>query len=428
MALSEKQIKSIVEATHRFNVWVGAVRSGKTFASIIKLIDLLKNGPPGDVMIIGVNRESIGRNVLSDLYKLLGVPKPSDKITRVRLYNRDVYFVGAHDEGSVRRIQGATLAIAYVDEVACVPQPFFRMLESRLSIKGAQLLATANPEGPSHWLKKQYIDRQGDESLDLISWHFTLDDNPALDQKYKESLKASFTGMWYKRLILGEWAVSHGLIFDAYDHLNTFREDVEFANYYLVGVDYGTSNATAAVLAAVTPTKWPQIRVVDEYYYDSVKEGRQKTDDELADDIYKLCRFNQVRAVYVDPSAASLKIELRNRNLPVLDAKNDVLEGIKVVSKFVANKNLVIHESCKTLIEVIQSYCWDPKAADRGEDKPLKKREHCMDALRYLCFSAFPQGSFGHPDENLTIDQIRRQVYSDDEHDAFGSMAHQGYF
>ncbi len=403
MALSEKQIKSIVEATHRFNVWVGAVRSGKTFASIIKLIDLLKNGPPGDVMIIGVNRESIGRNVLSDLYKLLGVPKPSDKITRVRLYNRDVYFVGAHDEGSVRRIQGATLAIAYVDEVACVPQPFFRMLESRLSIKGAQLLATANPEGPSHWLKKQYIDRQGDESLDLISWHFTLDDNPALDQKYKESLKASFTGMWYKRLILGEWAVSHGLIFDAYDHLNTFREEV-------------------------TPTKWPQIRVVDEYYYDSVKEGRQKTDDELADDIYKLCRFNQVRAVYVDPSAASLKIELRNRNLPVLDAKNDVLEGIKVVSKFVANKNLVIHESCKTLIEVIQSYCWDPKAADRGEDKPLKKREHCMDALRYLCFSAFPQGSFGHPDENLTIDQIRRQVYSDDEHDAFGSMAHQGYF
>ena len=412
MNLSDKQIASICQANKRFNIWVGAVRSGKTFASIYKLIDFLKNGPPGNGMIIGVNRDTIQRNVLLELFKFLGFPCPSTKTTETKLYNRHIYFVGAHDEGAVRRIQGSTLAFAYVDEATCIPAPFWRMLLSRLSLPKAQLFATCNPEGPAHWLKKEFLDRN--EELDLISWSFALDDNPSLTKEYKDNLKKEYQGMWYKRYILGEWAVAHGLIYDCYDDLNEFSNPLPAANYYIVGIDYGTSNATAAVLCAVSPKKWPQIRIEEEYYYDSQKKGRQKTDAELADDIRDFVQYKQVNAVYVDPSAASLKIELRNRNLPVLDANNDVIEGIKITSKFISGKNLVIHKRCTTLRECIQTYSWDPKAADQGEDKPLKKREHIMDALRYAIYTAFPTGEFNHPDEHLTIDQIRRQVYGDD--------------
>ena len=184
-------------------------------------------------------------------------------------------------------------------------------------------------------------------------------------------------------------------------------------NYYIVGIDYGTSNATAAVLCAVTPRQWPQIHIEQEYYWDSAKKGRQKTDDELAEDIKNFIGYKSVKAVYVDPSAASLKLELRNRNIPVLDAKNDVLEGIKVTAKFITNKSIVIHKSCTTLTDCIQSYIWDAKASDRGVDKPLKVREHIIDATRYAVYSAFPHGDFGHPDENLTIEQIKRQIYGD---------------
>lgn len=362
-------------------------------------------------MIIGVNRDTIQRNVLLELYKFLGWPVPGSKVTEVKMYGRNIYFVGAHDEGAVRRIQGSTLAFAYVDEFPLIPQPFFRMLQSRLSVKGAQVLCTANPEGPQHWAKKEYLDRAGD--LDLISWHFTLDDNPSLDPVYKENLKKEYTGMWYKRYILGEWAVSHGLIYDTYDDLNEYSQQMDTPNYYIMGIDYGTSNATAAVLCAVTPKKWPQIRVEEEYYYDSVKKGRQKTDAQLAQDIKEFIGWRQIRAIYVDPSAASLKAELRNMDLPVLDANNDVIEGIKVTYKFVSQKNLVIHKSCQTLRECIQTYSWDPKAADQGEDKPIKKREHILDALRYACYTAFPRGQFSHPDENITIEQLRRQVYGE---------------
>lgn len=388
---------------------MGAVRSGKTYASILKLINLIKEGPAGDVMICGVNRDSIQRNVITELYKLLGFPPPSSKTTEGKLYGRNVYFVGAHDEGSVRRIQGSTLAVAYVDEAADIPSPFWKMLLSRLSVTNAQLLATCNPQGPAHWLKKEFIDRQGD--LNLVWWHFMLDDNPSLSEEYKRELKKEYTGMWYKRYILGEWVAPHGLIFDGFDHDNVYKHASNNPNYYICGVDYGTSNATAAVLCAVSPRLYPQLRVEEEYYYDSAVKGRSKTDAELADDLEAFVRYKPVRAIYIDPAAASLKIELRNRNLPVLDAKNDVIPGIKVVSKFIAEKSLQIHESCKVLQDCLQTYQWDPKAADRGEDAPMKKRDHIIDALRYCCYSSFSQGNFGHPDEFLSIDQIRRQVY-----------------
>ena len=392
---------------------MGAVRSGKTFSSILKLIELIKKGPQGHVMIVGVNRETIQRNVLEEMYRLLGFPVPSSKSTETKLYGRNIYFVGAHDESSVRRIQGSTLALAYVDEATCIPAPFWRMLLSRLSIKGAQLLASCNPEGPAHWLKKEYIDRA--HELDLIHWDFQLDDNPSLETSYKENLKKEYTGMWYKRYILGEWAVAHGLIYDSYDSLNEYEQVKNNPNYRIMGIDYGTSNATAAVIGAISPRHWPQICIEKEYYYDSAAKGRSKTDAELADDIVDFIGVTPVSAIYVDPAAASLKIELRRRDLPVLDAKNDVLEGIKVTSKFISGKNIAIHKGCRTLIEHIQTYSWDPKAADRGEDKPLKVRDHICDALRYLVYTAFPYAEFDHPDSNLTIDQLRRKVYEDNE-------------
>lgn len=425
MPLSPKQVLSFQEANKRFNIWCGAVRSGKTYSSILKLIDVIKNGPPGSGMIIGVNRDTIQRNVLLELFKFLGFPPPSTKTTETKIYGRNIYFVGAHDEGAVRRIQGSTLSFAYVDEATCIPAPFWRMLLSRLSVESAQLLATCNPEGPAHWLKKEFIDRA--HELDLVHWSFQLDDNPSLSEKYKSDLKKEYQGMWYKRYILGEWAVAHGLVYDSFDNDNVFTNPLPSPVYYVVGVDYGTTNATAAVMCAVNPKMWPQIRIEKEYYYDSAKKGRSKTDAELAQDIKDFVSHHDVRAVYVDPAAASLKLELRRNNLPVVDANNDVLLGIKIASKFIANKNIVIHKCCSTLLEHIQSYAWDPKAADRGEDKPLKVQDHILDALRYAICSAFPSGEFNNPDEFLSIEQLRRKVYGDDEN-LMGFQGVGGYF
>lgn len=424
---SPKQDQSYLESDRRFNIWVGAVRSGKTFSSIRKFLNRLKHGVPGDAMIIGVNRGSIHRNVLTHLYRTLGAPCPSPMSNKVTLYGRDVYFVGAPDVSAVTTIQGSTLAYAYVDEATCIPEPFWKMLETRLSIPGAQLFATANPDSPRHWLKKEYLDRS--DIHDLISWQFTLDDNPVLDDKYKTAIKNSFTGVWYKRFVLGEWCQASGAVFPDFNHDNVYTNPFPNPSYYLVGIDYGTTNATAAVLLAVTPNKWPQIRVEKEYYYDSAKVGLPKTDAQLVSDIQEFIFGKDVRSIYVDPAAASFKVALRGENLPVIDANNDVLLGIKTMSKFISGKNIVIHKSCNTLIEQLQSYAWDPKATERGEDKPIKKDDHIVDATRYSLSPFLTSGDFGNPDEQLTIENLRRKVYG--ENDGYGFMNPQmggGYF
>ncbi len=410
---SPKQNKSYCESTHRYNIWVGSIRSGKTYSSTRKFIDRLQFGVPGDAMICGVNRNSIGRNILSSLYNMIGFPAPTEKCMKTRLYGRDLYFVGAPDIGAVATIKGSTLAYAYVDEVTEIPEPFFKMLDGRLSVPGAQLFGTTNPDGPAHWFKKQYIDRA--KELDLAHWDFNLDDNPILDENYKKIIKASYTGLWYNRYILGQWALATGAIYDTYDELNEYSKDYPNPNYYIVGIDYGTTNATAAVLCGISPKTWPQVHVESEYYYDSAKTGRAKTDAELVRDIKDFIGYKNISAIYLDPAAASLKIALRQADLPVIDANNDVLPGIKTVGKFIAGKNIAIHKGCTTLREHIQSYAWCPKAADRGEDKPIKKNDHILDALRYAIFSAFPQGEFNNPDEFLSIEQLRRKVYQENE-------------
>ena len=404
---------------------MGAIRSGKTFASTRRLIHEMQFGPPGDVMILGVNRGSVDRNVLGLLYKTIGFPVPNPKVMKSRLYNRDIYFVGCPDISAVSTIKGATLAIGYIDEITEIPEAVFKMFEGRLSVPGAKLIGTTNPDGPAHWFKKQYIDNP---EIDLVHWDFNLDDNPILDEGYKKQIKASYTGLWYNRYILGEWALASGAIYDTFDHDNEYTHPYPAPNYYIVGIDYGTTNATAAVLCGVSPNRFPQIHVEAEYYYDSVKVGRAKTDAELVTDIKSFIGYKNVSAIYVDPAAASLKIALRQADLPVLDANNDVLLGIKITGKFISGKNICIHRSCTTLRDHLQSYAWDPKSAERGEDKPIKKNDHICDALRYAICTAFPQAEFSSPDENLTIEQLRRKVFQDDGYGYMNPSQSGGYF
>jgi len=408
MQISEKQALSYVQANKRFNIWIGSVRAGKTYSSIRAFIKFLKEGPPGDAMIVGVNRGTIQRNILTLMYGILGFPVPAPMSNKTMLYGRNLYFVGAPDISAVTTIQGSTLAMAYVDEATCIPEMFWKMLETRLSVPGARLFATANPEGPSHFLKKQYLDRA--DVHDLVAWHFTLDDNPILDEAYKTAIKASFSGLFYKRYILGEWALATGAIFDAWDTDNVYDKEFPGPTFYAAGLDYGTVNPTACCIAAISPHQWPQIRIEREYFFDSAKHGRSKTDLELARDIKDFIGYTPITALYVDPAAASLKLELRSLEIPVIDANNDVLFGIKKMAQYIAGKNLLVHKSCTNLIEEIQGYAWDPKAQERGEDRPIKKNDHITDSLRYLIASVFKHGMHS-PDQNLTYDQIRAKVY-----------------
>lgn len=387
-ALSEKQVSSFRSSKARLNFWEGSVRSGKTFISIIRFVKALRDGPAGNAMIVGVSRDSIQRNILMEMCSLLGFPVPTPKTTQMNIFNRTVFLVGANDERAQRRIQGSTLALAYVDEATLIPHGFFRMLLSRLSVTDAQLFGTTNPDSPFHWLKTEFLDR---EDLDLTRWHFTLDDNPSLDEKYIKNLKAEYSGLWYKRFIEGLWVLAEGVVYDFFeDEIHTITLPPGIAEYYIVGVDYGTKNPTAFTMIGFSPNTFPRMWLEKEYYYDSVKAQRQKTDTDYTEDMQDFIKGYNVRCIYVDPSAASLRLEMQRSGVQgIFEAKNDVLDGIRFVSKLISNGTFKICKNNLHSIKEIQTYRWDEKASMKGEDKPLKENDHAMDSIRYALFTHF---------------------------------------
>jgi PBSX family phage terminase large subunit len=269
------------------------------------------------------------------------------------------------------------------------------MLISRCAMGGARIFATTNPDSPFHWLYKDYIIGNPDTK----SWHFTLEDNPLLSKDEKEYLLRSYKGIWFQRFIEGRWVQAEGAIYDTFDeeiHCIDFVPPV--AEYYICGVDYGTTNPTAFVALGVNRNKYPNVWVDSEYYYDSKVHQRQKTDSEYADDLLKFVQDRHFKAIYIDPSAASFKQEiLRANSRPdrvgyingVMDAENEVVDGIRFVNKYLNDGTLKIGRNCRRLIEEMKGYVWDSKSSLKGIEKPLKERDHACDALRYALFTHF---------------------------------------
>lgn len=112
--------------------------------------------------------------------------------------------------------------------------------------------------------------------------------------------------------------------------------------------DYGTQNATVFLLwNKATDGNWYCIR---EYYYSGRDKSKQKTDAEYAEDLKKWLGETKIRAMIVDPSAASFIAELRKRKYKVLKARNDVLDGIRLVATLLNLKSCFSAIAVKTLL------------------------------------------------------------------------------
>jgi len=355
--------------------------------SLWRFLKEIKHGPSGQFVVISKSIGSFKRNVYEQLQKIIGtdVHWYSGK-QEMFIWGRQIHVIGASDERSESRIKGPTFMSAYVDEATEIPEAAFKMLVSRCAMGNAKIFATTNPDSPFHYLKTEFIDN----NPDVKTWKFFLEDNPVLTKEEQEYLKRQYKGLWHKRFILAEWCLAEGSIFDFFDEsINVCDEPPSYAKYYIVGVDYGTRNACSFIMIGFNDEVKPEIWAQREYYFDSEKAGYQKTDAEYADDFLDFISDYPIKEVYIDPSAASFKLELRRRNprLVIKEAKNDVRNGIGVLSMRFAIGNLKICNECTNLIKEIQGYVWDSKKAEKGKEEPVKIRDHAIDALRYAVFS-----------------------------------------
>lgn len=406
LPLSPKQISSIVEAQNTpIALWSGAVSSGKTIASLVAFLIALVAAPDhGLVVIVGRTLQTIERNLIDPLQSkhlfgpLAAHVHHTTGSTTATILGRTVHLVGASDARAEGRIRGATIALAYVDEATLLPHAFWMMLLSRLRVGDkSRLLATTNPDGPFHWLRKDFLLKAAE--VGLVNWHFTLDDNPSLDPGFVARLKRQYVGLWYRRFILGEWCLAQGAVYDMFDEDRNVIDVLPYMRRWIaVGVDYGTVNPFSAVLMGLGEDQ--HLYAVSEYRYDSATAFRQQTDAQYSADVRAWlanvrrpgeigkARGVQPEWIFVDPSAASFMNQLWTERVPnIAPAINDVLDGIRSVGVALGSGLLRIHRSCEGLLGELPGYAWDEKAAERGEDKPLKIDDHSADALRYAVHS-----------------------------------------
>lgn len=361
----------------------------------------IREGGPGDGMLLGVSRESLQRNIINPMCQWLGISPPSSKASTMNLWGRNIYLVGAPDERAQDKITGSTLALAAIDELTLMPYGLFKMLQSRLSNPSAKWFATTNPDSPYHWVKKELIDNK---ELDLKHWNFTLADNPALDAEFVTNISKEYTGIWYQRYIEGKWVLAEGAVYPFFDSkIHVIEHPPSFAKEYIVGIDYGTTNPCVFVMIGIDRNRFPNIWCEKEYIYDSSRTSSQKSDSQYADDLAEFIHNYPVKAIYIDPSASSFKVECQKHGIyNLFDAENDVLNGIRFQNKLLANGTYKICANCVRTIEEYGNYLWDKKAAESGLEKPIKRNDHTKDAERYALFTHL----FGKDNQRLTGQDI----------------------
>ena len=394
------------ELDAKLNILVGSVRSGKTWAVHSKILYLCDYPVTGRRLITGVSKATIKTNVLTDLFGLVGAKnyRYNAQTGELRLFKSDWLVSGAKDEGSEKYLRGATVGAAVADEIVLMPQSYFQMLLTRLSPPGARLYGTTNADNSEHWLKKQYLDN--DELIrDGVLWWdtYTMDDNVTLDPSYVSDQKRLYTGMFYERMILGHWNMAQGAVYaGSWGTWTTYDDDTAPRGLYsaggtqgyrdhVVGVDYGTTNPCVFLDALDDGTT---LWFDNEYYWDSVKRQRQKTDVEYLEDLKAFVAESRCPAppkILIDPSAASFKAAcLRDGGLWVADADNEVLDGIRRTATALQQRKIRYHaRRCPNAVREHQGYAWDEKKARVGVEEPIKTADHTCDAGRYVVNDVF---------------------------------------
>lgn len=373
----------------------GAIRSGKTLSMSLSFIMWSMEKFNGqNFAMCGKTVGSFRRNVwfwlrimiLSRGYKYTD-HKTENYIEIIKNGKVNYFYIfGGKDEASQDLIQGITTAGIFFDEVALMPESFVNQGTGRCSVDGSAFWFNCNPDAPMHWFKTNWIDKVKEKNL--LYLHFTMDDNLSLTERIKQRYRKMYVGVFYKRFIQGLWAMAKGAIFDMWS-----EEENEIAEEDLptslssmrryITIDYGTTNPTVFLdVYDDGDTLW----IPREYYYDSKEKQAQKTDKQYADDLVKFVEDGPPpTAIILDPSAASFKAELRGRGLRAKAADNEVSDGIRMTSTMIAQRKIkVVRSKCKRTIGDITSYIWDEKAAERGEEKPVKTNDHGADAIRYF--------------------------------------------
>lgn len=381
MIITEKQKEFIRNATHRYNLKIGARRCGKTYLDILFTIPnrlLERKGLDGLNVIFGVSKGTIERNVLQPLREIYG----KDLVGFINsqniaiLFEQEVYCLGTEKISQVSKIQGTSIKYAYGDEMAKWNKEVFIMIQASLDKPYSCLDGALNPENKNHWLKKDFLDVIEEKGLDVYTQYYTIFDNPFLPKDFVENLCKEYQGtVYYNRLILGQWCDAEGLIFQqiANDYKRYTTTAVQLNSIISIGIDWGGNKSKHSITATKISRDFSSVQVlkastmkatgtntkqVFRWIINFIKEIQDKygtvsfifadsAEQVLNNSLNGELRVNKINLIVQD----SLKIEIKNR----IELWNRLLN---------LDKMSFIENQCQSLIEALQTALYDEKAKD----------------------------------------------------------------
>lgn len=390
LRLSSKQKDLYNNSTAKINVAHGAVRSGKTFAVNLRWLKYIRQGPPGKLLMSGRTKDSLKENVLDDLFRIVGEHNYTYKESKgeLTIFGRKIKCVGAEKIDSEYKIRGQTYAGWYGDEITIQHPSFVKQAITRNSVAGAQIFWTTNPDHPKHHIKKDFIDNPDMLSRGQLKyWHFLLPDNLTLTDDYVDLLKASFSGVFYARNILGEWVIAEGVVYgNDYDPAfhRVPREQIlqmiannEF-HYYIAGTDWGYTAPMTGLLYGVT--KDLRYFQIDEFY-----EVNKQTEDIARWYLDWESRLGRkIDVIYCDSAEPDRIVTMRKMKLRAKEANKDIASGINSVQVCFKQNRLFISDHCDNTDLELQTYRYpDEDDIKYKRDLPLDDDNHAMDGKRY---------------------------------------------
>ena len=378
-------------------LWPGSIRSGKTFSCAWSLFLYSMKFQNKQFILGGRTVASIYRNIrpyLEMAANHFGINIKTVQSKEVLLIGaNEFHCFGANNEKSQDAMQGMTAQGALLDEAPLLPESFIKQAIARCSEPEAKIMMTMNKTSPFHWIKTEWVDRAEEKGItviesDLSAAHWLTD-------RTKQMYDSLLTGYHGKRMLLNEWAAAEGLCYSNYE--SAIRPCEVDAPITYVSVDWGMAHITAALAFKALP-KDPDNRSRRRYmcsgeYYE---KGEYPVEYHAEKIVAQFCEDNP--RVYVDPSAIPLKTALRKAGAHVASARNDLIPGIAVTDAALARQDILLDpELTPNLIAELSNLVWDPKAQEKGEDKPIRGNDHAADCLRYFAYKRYPPKGLNAP-------------------------------
>ncbi len=373
----------------------GSIRSGKTIACICSFLQFaFTTFPQGQTFILaGKTMGALKKNVVRPMTQILnawGIPYNYNRSENYIEAGESIFYMyGANNEAAQDALQGLTAAGAYADEAALFPRSFIEQMIGRCSVDGKKIFLNCNPGPPKHYLKVEYIDKAKEKNIYHI--HFTMDDNLTLSERIKEGFRRMFTGVFFKRYILGLWVASDGLVYQQFaDSPEQFIVDDKWLAehpiiYGTIGVDFGGTQSAHSFKFTGFTGRYQQVVTVAEYYRKERISPEEVTAD-FVDFCKRILSKYKCYEAYCDNAEQTLmtglEVALVKARVPI-EIKN-ALKGplndrIAFYNSLMAQGRYKVHKSCTHLIEAFEQAVYDEKSVVK--DKRLDDGQMDIDSL-----------------------------------------------